>query len=119
MPAAVEAIYGAGRLAFGLSLITAPGAAGRLLLGDEAERDSVRVTLRTYGTRDTVIGLGAVRAVAAGDSARPWIAAGVASDVLDAILQAAEWGVLPPGKRVGGLLAAAGSAAVGLALLRD
>ena len=76
------------------------------------------VALRTYGTRDTVLGLGVLKAVAAGESARPWIAAGVASDVLDAGLQAVEWNSLPPGKRVGGLLAAAGSAAVGLTLLK-
>ena len=115
----MKTLYGAGRLAFGLSLMTAPGAVGRLLLGDEADRGSVRVSLRTYGTPDTVLGLGALRAVAGGHDVRPWIAAGVASDVLDAGLQAAEWRELPPDRRLGGLVAAVGSAAVGLFLLRD
>ena len=115
----MKAVYGAGRLIFGLSLMAAPTGVGRMLLGDEAERESVRVTLRTYGTRDTVLGLGALRAVATGSDFRPWVAAGIASDMLDAGLQAAEWRALPPGKRVAGVLAAAGSAAVGLALLYE
>jgi hypothetical protein len=109
--------YGLGRLAFGAALLAAPVPVGRLLAGGEAERPMMRVAFRSYGTRDTVLGLCTLRAALRGGDVAPWLAAGITADVLDAGLQIAEWDDLPPGKRVAGVAAAAGAAAIGVALL--
>ena len=111
------AVYGLGRLTFGAALMTAPTAFGRLLAGDEAREPAVRTGLRAYGTRDVVLGLGTLRAVVTGRDVGPWLAAGVASDLLDTAAQAADWRDLPPDTRAAGVVAALGSAGVGLALL--
>jgi hypothetical protein len=114
---ALEAVYALGRLAFGAGLMAAPRELGGVLLGDEAREPGVRIALRTYGTRDVVLGLGTLRAVAGGGDAGPWLAAGVASDVLDATVQLGEWSDLPPDKRLLGVLMALGAAGAGVALL--
>ena len=111
------AVYGLGRLAFGAALMSRPDGFGALLVGDEARDPSVRAGLRAYGTRDTVLGLATLRAVLAEGDVRPWIAAGIASDVLDTVAQAVDWSDLPSDRRVGGVTAALASAAVGAALL--
>jgi hypothetical protein len=111
------AVYGLGRLTFGAALMTAPAGFGRLLAGDDAREPAVRTGLRAYGTRDVVLGLGTLRAVATGSDVAPWLAAGVASDILDTAAQAADWQHLPADRRAGGVAAAVASAAVGLALL--
>ena len=117
MTRSLAAVYGAGRLAFGAGLLVAPERLGGVLLGDEARLDPVRVTLRTYGTRDTIIGLGALAAVSGRGDVRPWLMAGLASDVLDAALQAFEWSSLPEDRRRLGMIMALGSACAGAALL--
>lgn len=111
------AAYGLGRLTFGAALMTAPVRFGRLLTGDEAREPAVRLGLRAYGTRDVVLGLGTLRAVATGSPVAPWLAAGVTSDLLDVAAQAVEWSDIPPDKRVPGVLAALGAAGAGMALL--
>ena len=117
MQRASEIGYGVARLAFGASLMAFPRSLGRLLLGDEALEPAVRISLRTYATRDVVLGLGTLRAVARGGDVDAWLVAGTASDALDAAVQVGEWGDLPPDKRMIGVLSALGAAAGGLALL--
>ena len=112
-----EAVYGLGRLAFGAGVLGAPERLGNLLMGKGARNPTVRTTLRFYGTRDVVLGLGTLRAAAAGNDVRSWLAAGVASDLLDTVIQLIEWDEIPPDKRVPGTLAAVGGATAGLALL--
>ena len=109
--------YGAGRLAFGATLFAAPRVLGRLLVGDDAERREAGVLLRGYGTRDVLLGSGAILAAATDRDAQPWIRAGVAADALDVVLQLIEWDNLPRDKRVGGVATALGAAAAGVALL--
>ena len=118
MRSAPEAIYGLGRLAFGVGLMAAPRELGGLLLGDEARQPSVRVALRTYGTRDVVLGLGTLRAVAGQGDVGAWLVAGIASDVLDTAVQVGEWSHLPPDKRLPGILMALGAAGAGIVLAR-
>jgi hypothetical protein len=113
----LSAIYGLGRLAFGAGMMTAPEPLGELLAGDDARQPPVRLTLRLYGTRDTVLGIGTLRAIARAKDPRPWIAAGVAADVLDTALQLVEWEHIPPSKRLPGVAAAVGAASIGIALL--
>ena len=117
MQRASEALYGIGRLAFGAALIVAPEGLGRLLAGDEAREPGVRMGLRSYGTRDVVLGLGTLQALAADRDVVPWLAAGVAADLLDTAVQITEWSDLPADRRAGGVAAALGAAGVGAALL--
>ncbi|HZO59089.1 MAG TPA: hypothetical protein VFB51_05320 [Solirubrobacterales bacterium] len=117
MQRSVETFYGLGRLAFGVGLLAAPAALGRVLVGGDAGRPAVRGMLRFYGTRDTVLGLGTLRAAAAGTDTDGWITAGVLSDLLDAGVMLAEWGDIQADKRMPGLGAALGAAAAGVALL--
>ena len=117
MPGVLEAAYGFGRLAFGAGLMAAPGGVGGMLLGDEAREPAVRIGLRTYGTRDVVLGLGILRAVTGQGDVAAWLVAGIASDVLDTAVQLAEWSDLPPEKRLPGILTALGAAGAGAALL--
>ena len=112
-----EAAYGFGRLGFGVGLMAAPEAVGGVLLGDEAREPAVRIALRTYGTRDVVLGLGTLRAVAGKGGVAAWLTAGVASDLLDTVVQLGEWSDLPPKKRLPGVLLALGAAGAGAALL--
>jgi len=113
----LETVYGLGRLAFGAGMIAAPDRLGDLLMGAGARQPTVRTTLRFYGTRDVVLGLGTLRAASAREGVGGWVAAGVASDVLDTAIQLIEWDEIPPDKRVPGILAALGGAAAGIALL--
>ena len=117
MDRALAITYGLGRLAFGAALIAAPEGLGSKLIGREARRSSTRATLRFYGTRDTLLGLGTIRAASTGEDVNGWMAAGVGADVLDVAVQAIEWSDLPQDKRVMGIAAAAGAAAAGAALL--
>lgn len=117
MQVALEAVYGLGRLAFGAGLMAAPGQLGGVLIGDEAREPAVRIGLRTYGTRDVVLGLGTLRAVAGRGDVAPWLLAGIASDVLDSAVQLGEWPHLPPDKRLPGILMALGATGAGIALL--
>ncbi len=113
----LETFYGLGRLAFGAGLLAAPAALGRVLTGDQAREPAVRSMFRFYGTRDTVLGLGTLRAVSGGTDVAGWITAGIASDFLDAGVMLAEWSELPPEKRLPGIASALGAAAAGIALL--
>ena len=109
--------YALSRLAFGLGVMGAPERMGLLMIGEDASHAPVRISVRFYGTRDVVLGLGALRATLGGDDVRPWVAAGMAADMLDTVLQVIEWSDLPPGRRGPGVLSAAGAAAAGAWLL--
>jgi hypothetical protein len=113
----LETVYGLGRLAFGVTLLAAPGPAGAVLMGKKARKPLVRAMFRFYGTRDTALGLGTLRAASADGDTDGWIAAGIACDLLDAAVMVAERDSIDEDKRVPGLVAALGTAAVGVALL--
>jgi hypothetical protein len=97
--------------------MAAPEAVGDVLQGRDARKPPVRMMFRFYGTRDIVLGLGALRAAASGGDVRPWLAAGVLADALDAGALLTEWNVVPQEKRVPGLLSMLGAGAAGAALL--
>ena len=117
MQRALEATYAFGRLAFGGGLIAAPGEVGSLLLDERAHKKAVRIFARSYGTRDTVLGIGMLGAIATESDTGPWLQAGILSDLLDVAVQVGEWSDLPPKKRLPGISAAFGGAVVGAALL--
>jgi hypothetical protein len=113
----LETIYGFGRLTFGAGLIAAPGELGSLLLDKRARKPAARIFARSYGTRDTALGIGMLTAVATGSDTRPWLIGGIISDLLDVAVQAGEWDDLAPAKRLPGISSAASAAVVGIALL--
>ena len=91
------------RVAVGAALVAAPGT---LLKGSIGERPpgSMLMLARTVGIRDIVLGAGTISAQRSGETAdiRRWIAVGLASDALDAVVGVA--GVRLVGKR-GALIA--------------
>jgi hypothetical protein len=109
--------YGIGRLAFGAYLLAAPTKLGAVLLGKEANEPAVRAMFRFYGTRDTLLGLGTMRAAVRNEDVTGWLTAGLGADVLDVAVQGVEWNDLPEDKRVKGIAAAAGAAIAGAGLL--
>ena len=110
-------LYGLGRLAFGVGLLTAPGPLGEVLFGKAARKPAVRALFRFYGTRDTALGLGTLRAASRGGDVRGWLGAGIASDLLDAGVMVAEQDEIPREKLGTGIASALGVAAVGALLL--
>jgi hypothetical protein len=73
----------AGRVVVGAALIVVPGTASRWI-GPAAHDPTVKVTIRALGVRDLAIGVGTMRALAAGEPARDWTLAGGVSDLVDA-----------------------------------
>ena len=106
-----------GRLAFGAGLIAGPDRLGGVLVGKAARKPMARTLFRFYGTRDVVLGFGALRAAARDRDIAPWLAGGIAADVLDVAVMATEWSVLPQGKRLPGVATALGAAVTGAVLL--
>jgi MYXO-CTERM domain-containing protein len=113
----LETVYGLGRLAFGAGLLAAPGPLGQVLFGKPARKTAVRAMFRFYGTRDTALGIGTLRAVSRGEDVRGWLVAGIASDLLDAGVMLGERHAMPPEKLKPGVVSALGAAALGAALL--
>ena len=96
-----------GRIAFGLAMMAAPRFAGRIFLGDEVERPSIRFMSRIFGIRDLAVGAVLLHALQNdGDvTAALWL--GVACDAWDAKTAFASRGALTgPGRW---LVMAAGS----------
>jgi hypothetical protein len=107
-----------GRMLVGAAFVLAPGLAGRLWIGGDASRRSVKVLARAFGVRDLALGLGVAIALDRGAPVRGWIEGGVLSDAVDvaATLLAAD--SIPPDLRRGVLALGAGSALLGAALSR-
>jgi hypothetical protein len=106
-------IYGISRIAFGAAALLAPGLTGRALAGEGGALPDARAFLRGMGGREIGVGLGALRA----DSPRPWLVAGVLSDLGDVAGIAGAWSSMAPGKRVPGIAMAGAAALSGVVLL--
>src|SRR5919106_6454995 len=72
-----------GRMLVGAAFVIAPGLAGRLWIGGDAARGSVKVVARAFGVRDLALGLGVVIALDRGAPVRGWLEGGVLSDSMD------------------------------------
>src|SRR4051812_11017013 len=75
-----------GRTAAGAAILALPVLSARLLGADAATAKRVAWLTRMMAVRDTAIGAGGLAAVRGTGSATPWIIAGAASDVVDAIV---------------------------------
>ena len=100
---------------FGIAFLAAPEPAIRGWIGARAARgQAAQMLTRAVGARDLGVGLGALRALAAGDrTAAAWLGAGALADAGDfAATLAAD---LPPAARAGALAIAGTSAVAGIA----
>jgi hypothetical protein len=109
--------YAVARAAFGVASLAAPRPLGRLLSGPGATTPDAQAFLRGMGGREVGLGLGLLAAVRGGASARPWVVAGVLSDLGDVLGITGAWGGLAADKRVPGVAFAGLAAAAGLVLL--
>ncbi len=108
--------FAAGRIAFGVGLLAAPGRLGESWIGEPAEHPAVHIAFRALGARDIALAAGAVLAVTRGTPSRPWLALTVASDLVDLAATLAAGDRVPERARKGTVALAGGAAAVGAAL---
>lgn len=86
---AVALQIAAGRTAIAASIMAAPVMSARMLGTDTATAQRVSWLTRMMGVRDAAIGAGGVLAARKGGSAAtPWLLAGAASDLVDAVVLA-------------------------------
>src|SRR4051812_20362365 len=109
--------YALARLAFGAAVLAAPAQSGRLLSGEGGTAPDAQAFLRGMGGREVGLGVGLLAAVRGGASARPWLVAGVLSDLGDVLGISGAWGGLAADKRAPGVAFAGLAAAAGLVLL--
>jgi hypothetical protein len=107
-----------GRMLIGAAFVLAPGLAGRLWIGGDARRRSVKVLARAFGVRDLALGLGVVIALDRGAPVRGWIEGGVVSDTVDVSATLVAGDSIPANVRRGALALGAGSVLLGAALAR-
>jgi len=105
-----------GRVAIGVALVAVPRLAGRTWVGADAARGGAQVFARGLGARDVALGLGTIAALREGAPARPWLRAGVLSDLTDVTATWAARRELPALARIGALGIAGGAALVGARL---
>lgn len=84
-PKVLATVMGVVRSGVGGALVVAPGWAGRIWIGPDADGPATKVLARALGARDVVLGAGMLAAAAAGDSERSGrlLQLGVAADAAD------------------------------------
>jgi hypothetical protein len=98
------------RIAYGVTLIAAPGRVAGRWLGAAAGTAATQVPLRGLGAREVVLHGGALAAACSGAPLRPWLAGSIAGDLADIAATAAGRDQLPQGAPAATLLVAGGSA---------
>ena len=116
MRSAAASILGL-RVAYGVVLLLAPARITRRWLGPAVRRGSTQVPLRTLGMLEVGIHAGALHALLASRSIRPWLVASVAGDVTDIAATLLSGDQLPEGAVPATVIVGGGSAALTLALL--
>jgi hypothetical protein len=118
-PAKIATSFAAGRLAFGVGLLVAPGKVAGGWIGGDAARPAAKVVVRGLGARDIALSAGAL--AARGDQSRlaTWVAAAVICDLADVgITLATPADVLPSNARWGTVALGGGSALLGAVIYR-
>lgn len=109
----LAAVISFGRLLFGVAFITKPELMERAWIGKQARLPGAQLLARAVGSRDLVLGLGGLQALARDDDAavRSWLAAASVCDGVDfGATLAAGRGI--PRETRNGVLAVAGVASV-------
>ena len=109
--------YGLGRVGFGVGLLAAPRQAGSILVGRRPDTDAA-IAWRAFGSRDLVLGAGILHGLRRGGHPTQFLAASVASDILDVVGQSLDWRELEPGRRSGGVSLAAAAALARVVAMR-
>jgi hypothetical protein len=107
-----------GRINFGAAFLLMPGLAGRLWIGDDADRPQVKVLTRALGARDLAIGLGVAIALDRGAPVRGWLEAAALSDAADFAATLLAHGSIPDNARNVAAAVAGASAVTGAVLAR-
>jgi hypothetical protein len=106
----LAAVISIGRTVFGVAFIAQPKLMDRGWIGKQARLPGAQLLARAVGSRDLVLGLGGIQAVARDDgSARPWLAAGAVCDAVDFGATWAAGRAIPRPARRGVLAIAGGS----------
>jgi hypothetical protein len=93
-------VFGAIRLGVGSGLVLAPGFAGRIWVGPDADGPGTKVFARALGARDVLLGLRTMTAVRSEREARHWLVSGYAADAADVAATVIAWRNLTPARRV-------------------
>ena len=109
--------FSAGRVAFGVGLLAAPGRIGSSWVGEDARRGGAQVALRGLGVRDIALAAGAALAAGRGARVRPWLAGCLACDLADIAATLAAGDSVPARGRLGTAALAGAAAAAGAALI--
>ena len=106
-----------GRTVVGVSMLAQPGLVPALLGVDRATRDRMAWVVQMLGAREVALGVGAL---VARKERRLWVAAGLLSDAVDAVVVAAALGKgqVRTSTGAGMVVVAAGAAAIGADALR-
>lgn len=113
----IATVHAAGRAALGAALAVAPKAVTAAWIGRDSGRKPVTVVARALGVRDSVMGLGVLRAIGDAEVAKPWIAACLVADAVDLAATAAARDQLPERGALAVSAVAGGSALLGAWLL--
>src|ERR1700732_785466 len=70
------AVYGIGRLVFGIAALAVPGTSGTVLAGEGGGAPDAQAFLRGMGGRKIGLGLGLLGAIRASHPVAPWLPAG-------------------------------------------
>ncbi len=110
--------FAIGRIAYAAAVIVAPKRAGGPWLGDTIERGGGRVAARALVARDALIATGLGVAAWRGEPMRPWLAALVASDLVDIGSTVVDRDDLPERSAPATVVLAGAAAIAGVALFR-
>jgi hypothetical protein len=110
-------LYATGRILFGVTALTVPATAGRVLAGDGGAAPDAQAFLRGMGGREIGLGLGLLAMIRAHGPVRPWLIAALIADSSDITGIAGAWRHMAPSKRLLGLATAGGAAVVGATVL--
>jgi hypothetical protein len=109
----IAAVDAAGRVVMGGALALQPRRTASAWIGRAGGEPGAQMLAAAAGVRDAAIGVGLLSALRRGDDPRPWVAAGVAADLVDLVGTLRGGRDMPPLAVAGVAVLAAGSAALG------
>ncbi len=110
----VAQVLAAGRAAFGVAMLVAPGRVVAGWVGPDADRPDFSPIVRGFGARDVALGAGMLVALGDGGKAvRPWVLGSLAGDAADLVAGLAAAKHLPRNGVIGITALAGGAIATG------
>lgn len=111
-------LLGGIRLGIGAGLLAAPGFAGRIWVGPDADGPGTKVFARAVGARDVLLGLRILKATRDGESINEWVRLGFLADVADSTATVIAARHLTTARRIAMPLIAGAVGAVGYAAMK-